>query len=193
SEVSVSKKKKICVKRVPLNNVDSAICDLKLTIKNKQIGAPFLRIGYVLERDMNGLALWCKRVTVSAPKPLPKPRSVSVAMRGQSLDSNSPAQITSTDLTPNAEAEKVAAKSAGRAALPENTIYDSSNIYGISAIDGVPFAIHPMFENKLTNPTAISSNFKDLRIKTLSEIENEYNYGFMVERSTANRVPPGVC
>ncbi|KAM3911786.1 multivesicular body subunit 12A isoform 2-T2 [Leptodactylus fuscus] len=174
-KVTVPKKKRLCIKLSPVNTVDFAVSEIKLTVKSKQLGAPYSRLG-----DMSGLALWCKKVPVRKPPPVyatptPKPRSITSGIRGLSLDNGLPAQpntiqISASNPRPNAR-----------------TPQSESNIYGVSAIDGIPFSIHPMFESKISEPSVNLSNFKDLRIKTLAEIENEYDYGFVVERSACAR------
>lgn len=40
-------------------------------------------------------------------------------------------------------------------------------------------------------PQAFSA-FADLTIKSLADIEEEYNYGFVVEKTAAARLPPSV-
>ncbi|XP_063791799.1 multivesicular body subunit 12A isoform X2 [Pseudophryne corroboree] len=174
AKVTVPKKKRLCANWSPIHTAGSAVSEIKLTVKNKQLGPPYTRIG-----DMSGLALWCKKVPVSAPKPTPKPRNITSGIRGLSLDTSSPAQ-PSTDLAP---APVVSPKPGGKS---PNPIYEAG-IYGVSAIDGIPFTIHPMFESKAAGNDIISSNFRDLRIKTLADIENEYNYGFVVERTACAR------
>lgn len=45
-------------------------------------------------------------------------------------------------------------------------------------------------------PTSMASQafsaFADLTIKSLADIEEEYNYGFVVEKTAAARLPPSV-
>ncbi|XP_069799814.1 multivesicular body subunit 12A isoform X2 [Dendropsophus ebraccatus] len=175
-KVSVPKKKRLCIKLSPVSTADSAVADLKLTVKSKQLGAPYTRIG-----DMSGLALWCKKVPVSFQKPTPKPRNITSGIRGLSLDNGLPAQASTVHIP-----ALVAPKPNVRSPQSEHPIYES-NVYGVSAIDGIPFTIHPMFESKISNPAVSFSNFMDLRIKTLADIENEYDYGFVVERSACAR------
>ncbi|KAG8448711.1 hypothetical protein GDO86_015689 [Hymenochirus boettgeri] len=184
-KVSVPKKKRLCVKLTPANNAETAICEMQLTIKNKQFGTPYVRIG-----EISGLVLWCKSCSVTLSKPVPKPRNITSGIKGLSLDGNGTTQPVTANNNPNPALGKVIPQINGR--LSENTIYDSSNIYGISAIDGIPFSIHPMFENTLKKSTAVYSDFRELRVKTLSDIEDEYNYGFAVERTAAARVPPQI-
>ncbi|KAM4642849.1 multivesicular body subunit 12A [Discoglossus pictus] len=186
-KITVSKKKRLCVKLLPLNTADQAVCELKITMKKEQLGAPYQRIG-----EMNGLALWCKKIDASIFKPTPKPRNVVAGMNNLSLDGNRSSAQTTKDFTPKPALDKVPPKPAGRSTLTETAIYDSSNIYGISAIDGIPFTLHPMYENTISSSNAVSSDLNSFPIKTLSDIENEYNYGFVVERTAATRIPPEV-
>ncbi|PKK18310.1 multivesicular body subunit 12A [Columba livia] len=57
-------------------------------------------------------------------------------------------------------------------------------------MDGVPFALHPKFEAKLNSGT--NALVADLSVKSLADIDREYNYTFVVERTAAARLPPGV-
>ncbi|XP_056394859.1 multivesicular body subunit 12A isoform X2 [Hyla sarda] len=161
-KVTVPKKKRLCVKLSPVNTADSAVADIKLTVKSKHLAAPYTRIG-----DMSGLALWCKKVPVSVQKPTPKPRNITSGIRGLSFDNGTPPQTNSLHIP-----APVAAKPNVRSPQSEHPIHES-NVYGVSAIDGIPFTIHPMFESKISEPSINFSNFRDLKIKTLAEIENE--------------------
>ncbi|KAM8926155.1 multivesicular body subunit 12A isoform 2-T2 [Lycaon pictus] len=177
-EASVSKKKRMCVKLVPLGAADMAVFDVRLSGKTKTVPG-YLRVG-----DMGGFAIWCKKA--KAPRPVPKPRALSRDMRGLSLDP--PAQ-PSKDGFP----ERTLSRLGSRASTlrRSDSIYEASNLYGISAMDGVPFTLHPRFEGKSCGPLAFSA-FADLTIKSLADIEEEYNYGFVVEKTAAARLPPSV-
>uniref|UniRef100_A0A8D0GRU5 Multivesicular body subunit 12A n=1 Tax=Sphenodon punctatus TaxID=8508 RepID=A0A8D0GRU5_SPHPU len=61
-----------------------------------------------------------------------------------------------------------------------------------TAMEGVPFSLHPGFEGRLATGTNEFSLFKDLSFKSLADIEREYDYGFAVERTAAARLPPSV-
>nr|KAF6349454.1 multivesicular body subunit 12A [Myotis myotis] len=163
SKASVSKKKRMCMKLVPLGAADTAVFDIRLSGKTKTVPG-YLRIG-----DMGGFAIWCKKA--KAPRPVPKPRALSRDMQGLSLDQ--PSQPRASTLRRS------------------DSIYEASNLYGISAMDGVPFTLHPRFEGKSCGPLAFSA-FADLTIKSLADIEEEYNYGFVVEKTAAARLPPSV-
>ncbi|XP_052608500.1 multivesicular body subunit 12A isoform X1 [Peromyscus californicus insignis] len=135
-------------------------------------------------RDMGGFAIWCKKS--KAPRPVPKPRTVSQDMQGLSLD---PPRQPSKGSHP----ERTLSRLGSRASTlrRNDSIYEASSLYGISAMDGVPFTLHPRFEGKSCGPLNFSA-FGDLTIKSLADIEKEYNYGFVVEKTAAARLPPSV-
>ncbi|XP_075042865.1 multivesicular body subunit 12A [Mixophyes fleayi] len=177
TKVAVPKKKKrLCVNLSPVHTSGSAVSEIKLTVKNKQLGPPYTRIG-----DMSGVALWCKKVPVSALAPTPKPRNITSGVSGLSLQNGSPARPSNPAPVPIA-----APKPGEKSSQSDHPIYEA-NVYGVSAIDGIPFTIHPMFESKKTDLDVSSSNSRELQIKTLADIENEYNYGFVVERTACAR------
>ncbi|XP_045409069.1 multivesicular body subunit 12A isoform X3 [Lemur catta] len=158
-EASVSKKKRMCVKLVPLGAVDTAVFDIRLSGKTKTVPG-YLRVG-----DIGGFAIWCKKA--KAPRPVPKPRGLSRDMRGLSLDPPSqPSKGSFPERTLSRLGSRVST-------LRRNdSIYEASSLYGISAMDGVPFTLHPRFEGKSCGPL--------------------YNYGFVVEKTAAARLPPSV-
>ncbi|XP_058419666.1 multivesicular body subunit 12A isoform X2 [Diceros bicornis minor] len=178
SEASVSKKKRMCVKLVPLGTADTAVFDVRLSGKTKTVP------GYLRAGDMGGFAIWCKKA--KAPRPVPKPRALSRDMRGLSLDL--PGQPSRGSFP-----ERTLSRLGSRASTlrRSDSIYEASSLYGISAMDGVPFTLHPRFEGKSCGPLAFSA-FADLTIKSLADIEEEYNYGFVVEKTAAARLPPSV-
>lgn len=178
SKASMSKKKRMCVKLVPLGAADTAVFDVRLSGKTKTVPG-YLRVG-----DMGGFAIWCKKA--KAPKPVPKPRSLTRDMQGLSLD---PPSQTSKSSCP----ERTLSRLGSRASTlrRNDSIYEASSLYGISAMDGVPFTLHPRFEGKGCSPLAFTA-FGDLTIKSLADIEEEYNYGFVVEKTAAARLPPSV-
>uniref|UniRef100_A0A8C3WMI8 Multivesicular body subunit 12A n=1 Tax=Catagonus wagneri TaxID=51154 RepID=A0A8C3WMI8_9CETA len=159
SKASVSKKKRMCVKLVPLGAADTAVFDVRLSGRTKTVPG-YLRVG-----DMGGFAVWCKKA--KAPRPVPKPRALSRDMRDLSLDP--PGQPSKGGFP-----ERTLSRLGSRASTlrRNDSIYEASNLYGISAMDGVPFTLHPRFEGKSCGPL--------------------YNYGFVVEKTAAARLPPSV-
>ncbi|XP_058023267.1 multivesicular body subunit 12A isoform X2 [Ahaetulla prasina] len=162
-KTSVSKKKRLCIKLIPMGVAETAVCDIMLSSKSKVI-PNYIRIG-----EISGFALWCKKEYINKPKPLPKPRSLSLEMNQLSLETAKQTTIKKNE-----------------------SIYDTSNACGISAIDGVPFTLHPKFENNVTRGATALSIFKNFHIKSLADIEKEYDYSFVVERTAAARLPPTI-
>ncbi|KAK1342525.1 hypothetical protein QTO34_015290 [Cnephaeus nilssonii] len=177
---------------------DTAVFDIRLSGKTKTVPG-YLRIG-----DMGGFAIWCKKA--KAPRPVPKPRALSRDMQGLSLDQPSQPRgggggggavrsdlgcpiTTSKGGLPEGTLSRLSSRAS--TLRRSDSIYEASNLYGISAMDGVPFTLHPRFEGKSCGPLAFSA-FADLTIKSLADIEEEYNYGFVVEKTAAARLPPSV-
>ncbi|KAI2668893.1 Multivesicular body subunit 12A [Labeo rohita] len=160
-KASVGKKKRICVRIVPVGSVTTAVLDIKLTAKNKTMVQQYTCLG-----DMNGFVVWCLKGHFSTPAPQAKPRSISLDMRSLSLEGTGPPQ-------------------------PLKPSGNHSNIYGITAMDGVPFSLHPKFESQSNTKVSVST-LSDIRIKSVQDIENEYNYTFAVEELAAKRICPSV-
>ncbi|XP_032171100.1 multivesicular body subunit 12A isoform X3 [Mustela erminea] len=121
SKASVSKKKRMCVKLVPLGAADMAVFDVRLSGKTKTVPG-YLRVG-----DMGGFAIWCRKA--KAPRPVPKPRALSQDMRGLSLDP--PAQPSKGGFP-----ERTLSRLGSRASTlrRSDSIYEASNLYGISGL-----------------------------------------------------------
>ncbi|XP_033927794.1 multivesicular body subunit 12A isoform X2 [Melopsittacus undulatus] len=165
-----SRKKRLYVKLQPVSAADTAVVDIKLSSKSKTL--PY----YTRAGEMGNFAIWCKKGPVL--KPVPKPRSISTGLKQLSLQS------------PDYGAS-AAPCSIKRAASQHEALYDTSNIYGLSAMDGVPFTLHPKFDTRFSSGS--NALLTDLNVKSLAEIEAEYNYAFVVEKTAAARLPPSVC
>ncbi|XP_074836443.1 multivesicular body subunit 12A isoform X4 [Carettochelys insculpta] len=118
--MTVSKKKRVCMKLVPLDSAELVVFDIMLSGKSKVVPC-YMKIGSELPSE----------------KSLTRPGSKHASIKR------------------------------------EDCIYDTSNLYGISAMDGVPFTLHPKFESSITTGTNAFSIFMDLNIKSLADIEKE--------------------
>uniref|UniRef100_A0A8L2UJY5 Multivesicular body subunit 12A n=1 Tax=Rattus norvegicus TaxID=10116 RepID=A0A8L2UJY5_RAT len=162
ARTSVSKKKRMCVKLMPLGTADVVVSDVKLSGKTKTVPG-YLRVG-----DIGGFAIWCKKS--KAPKLVPKPGTLSQDMRGLSLDQPK-------EPSKGSHPERTLSRLGSRASTlrRNDSIYEASSLYGISAMDGVPFTLHPRFEGKSCGPLNLSA-FGDLTIKSLADIEKERRF-----------------
>ncbi|KAI7811099.1 multivesicular body subunit 12A [Triplophysa rosa] len=186
-KASVGKKKRICVRIVPVGSVTTAVLELKLTVKNKTMLQQYTCLG-----DMNGFVVWCLKGALSPPVPQAKPRRVSLDMRSLTLEGSGPPQPLKPSNPPTGPAKVSRRRATLETSKTLEGVCDSdnhSNIYGITAMDGVPFSLHPKFECQL-NPQVSVSTLSDIRIKSVQDIENEYNYMFAVEELAAKRIHP---
>ncbi|XP_075382039.1 multivesicular body subunit 12A isoform X1 [Mycteria americana] len=167
-----SRKKRVYVKLLPLDAAETAVFDIKLSSKSRAL-PHYMKIG-----EMGNFAIWCKKgpVLKSSPPPVPKPRTISAGLKQLSLQ------------PPDSDQKSPVARYSIKHASRHESLYETS---GLSAMDGVPFTLHPKFESKLASgSTAVLA---DLTVKSLADIEKEYNYAFVVERTAAARLPPSVC
>ncbi|XP_025970783.1 multivesicular body subunit 12A isoform X2 [Dromaius novaehollandiae] len=175
-----SRRKRLCVRLLPRAAAATAVVDIKLSGKSKAVPG-YLRIG-----EIGSFAVWCKKgpVSNSIPPPVPTPRTVSLGLKQLSLQ---PA-----DRDEKSPEKPVAPFGSKSASLTRHaTVCDTSNIYGLSAMDGVPFTLHPKFESSINSGS--SAILAALNVKSLAEIEKEYDYAFVVERTAAARLPPSIC
>ncbi|KAI1886513.1 hypothetical protein AGOR_G00196530 [Albula goreensis] len=185
SKASVWKKKRVCVRIVPLGTVETAVLDIKLTTKSKVVVPHYTCIG-----EVHGYVIWCKMGRFSEPKPAVKPRSISLDIRKLSLDQLEPPKPLQVS---NGPAATASGKLSHRRSNLQNKdkeehIYLSIIPQSITAVDGIPFALNPKFEasSKSMGP----SDTLNIHIKSVQDIENEYNYTFTVEEKAAQRFSP---
>ncbi|KAM4603753.1 multivesicular body subunit 12A isoform 1-T1 [Polymixia lowei] len=194
-KASVWKKKRVCVRLVPVGSVDTAVLDIRLTAKSKMMLQHYTCVG-----DIHGYVMWSRKGQFSGPMPQAKPRSVSLDLHRLSLEQPGPPlplRPSSVGLYSNPPPLPPGKFSKRRSNLQTTDTVDkaadNSSIYGITAIDGVPFTLHPKFDVQTNSTTPhLNSQLNNIRIKSLQDIENEYNYTFAVEESAAKRTRPSV-
>ncbi|XP_037546411.1 multivesicular body subunit 12A [Nematolebias whitei] len=188
-KTSVSKKKRVCIRLLPVSQVDTAVLDIKLTAKSKMMLQHYTYVG-----DIHGYVLWCKRGHFSSPVPQPKPRKFSLDIRSLSLDQPTPLlPLRLSNLPPPAQPQ-------GRLSQRRHSLHPTDNLdksdcslHGITALDGVPFSLHPDYDFQANEMSLqLNSQLNNIQIKSHMDIENEYNYTFTVEKSAAKRTRPSV-
>ncbi|XP_046897679.1 multivesicular body subunit 12A [Hypomesus transpacificus] len=185
-KASVFKKKRVCVYLVPLASVHTAVLDLRLTAKSRMMLQHYTCAG-----DMNGYVLWCKKGPFRIPAPQAKPRSLSLDVRQLSLDPPAlPLRPSNAPPLPPGKISRRRGTLQSDASVEKDG--DSGHIYGYTAIDGVPFSLHPRFETQTGNMNSTNTQLTNIRIKSVQDIENEYNYPFTVEETTARRTHPSL-
>ncbi|XP_075946538.1 multivesicular body subunit 12A [Anarhichas minor] len=185
AKASVSKKKRVCVRVVPVGSVDTAVLDVKVTAKSKMMLQHYTCVG-----DVHGYVLWCRKGLFSSPMPQAKPRSVSLDIRSISLDQPSALLPLRPSNPPHPLPQNKLSQRRRSLKSKENSDKDADgSMQGITALDGVPFSLHPKFNIQALQ---LNSQLNNIRIKSLQDIENEYNYTFAVEESAAKRTRPSV-
>lgn len=184
-KATVSKKKRVCVRVVPVGSVDTAVLDIKLTAKSKMMLQHYTYVG-----DIHGYVLWCRKGFFSSPVPQAKPRSVSLDLRGLSLDQPSaPLPLRPSNPPPPVPNNKLSQRRCNLHSKDNMDKPADSSFQGITALDGVPFSLHPKFDIQ-ANGTTLQLN--NILIKSVQDIENEYKYTFAVEESAAKRTRPSL-
>ncbi|NXW89415.1 MB12A protein, partial [Alopecoenas beccarii] len=186
---AASRKKRVYVKLVPAAAAETVVTELKVSGKSKTLPG-YLKIG-----EIGSFAIWCKKgpFLQPGPPPLPKPRPLSPHLRQLSLQPpdryqthpfKPPRSHLNRPRTGNQSRERWChlVVSAPPSGAPSPLLSP--------AMDGVPFTLHPKFEPKLSSGN--NALLADLSVKSLADIEREYNYTFVVERTAAARLPPGV-
>ncbi|KAK2815882.1 hypothetical protein Q5P01_026349 [Channa striata] len=188
-KASVSKKKRVCIRVVPVGSVDTAVLDIKLTAKSKMMLQHYTYVG-----DIHGYVLWCKKGNFSGPVPQAKPRKISLDLRSASLEQG-PASLPlrPSNPPPPTPLSKLSQRRHSLQSQDNSDKPADTSIHGITALDGVPFSLHPKFDVEINDTThQLSSQLSKIFIKSLQDIENEYNYTFSVEESAANRNRPSL-
>uniref|UniRef100_A0A8C0C3W8 Multivesicular body subunit 12A n=1 Tax=Buteo japonicus TaxID=224669 RepID=A0A8C0C3W8_9AVES len=180
----ISRKKRVYMKLLPLDTAETAVFDLKLSSKSKAL-PHYMKIG-----EIGNFAIWCKKGPVLKSKAQP----ISEGLKQLSLQPpDSDHKCVCTHLFPPRHPKsylnqfRTGNKSCNSA--PGMFLKHLSLLF--PAMDGVPFTLHPKFESKLSSGS--NAILADLNVKSLADIEKEYNYAFVVERTAAARLPPSVC
>ncbi|NXV50860.1 MB12A protein, partial [Uria aalge] len=172
----LSRKKRLYVKLTPVDAAETAVVAVQLSARSKAL-PQYTKIG-----EMGNFAIWCKKGPVSkrSPPPVPKPRTISAGLRQLSLHSSDQKYVAPSPIHE---------LGGGFGAAPSMLLKRLP--FPFPAMDGVPFTLHPKFESKLRSGS--NAILAGLNVKSLADIEKEYNYAFVVERTAAARLPPGVC
>uniref|UniRef100_U3I490 Multivesicular body subunit 12B n=1 Tax=Anas platyrhynchos platyrhynchos TaxID=8840 RepID=U3I490_ANAPP len=214
------RKKRLCIKFIPRDSTEAAICDIRILSRSKQAPPQYTFIG-----ELNSMGIWYRMGRVprnhessqpAAPAPVPSstpapnlPRNHSQVLpgalqvpfaRGGRLVLTShhagvlrlcPAlePTLQTDAAARHISLTLPASFRGKSHSTRLDLeHQHSNLYAISAMDGVPFMISEKFACAPEGMQPV--DLLGITIKTLAEIEKEYDYSFRTEQSAAARLPP---
>uniref|UniRef100_UPI00358EE410 multivesicular body subunit 12B-like isoform X2 n=1 Tax=Myxine glutinosa TaxID=7769 RepID=UPI00358EE410 len=159
----VFQKKRLCVKLIPRDSTDTAVCDLRVTSKSRYAPAYCTLLG-----ELNGMSLWIRWRKLP---PIVRQTQASTAMTHSAWEGMSFVQNPSLPYSPQPDAST-----------------QGQLIYSVSAMEGIPFVLHERFGG----PRNDTSQYMILDVphKTFTQIETEYDYDFLTERSVAAHQAP---
>ncbi|XP_049594626.1 multivesicular body subunit 12Ba isoform X2 [Syngnathus scovelli] len=173
------RKRRLCIKFIPRDSTEAAICDIRILGRSKQAPPQYTFIG-----ELNNMGIWYRMGTV--------PRTQESSHTSGVTDIQNVNSISTSASVPPASVAKhfsmtLPASFRGKNTTRPDYEHQNSNLYAISAMDGVPFIISEKFScaSELQQMDLIG-----ITIKTLAEIEKEYDYSFRTEHSAAARLPP---
>ncbi|XP_070655349.1 multivesicular body subunit 12B isoform X3 [Bos indicus] len=167
------RKKRLCIKFIPRDSTEAAICDIRIMGRTKQAPPQYTFIG-----ELNSMGIWYRMGRVPRNHDSSQPTTPSPSSVASTPAPNLPRHISLT----------LPATFRGRNSTRADYEYQHSNLYAISAMDGVPFMISEKFS---CVPESMQPfDLLGITIKSLAEIEKEYEYSFRTEQSAAARLPP---
>ncbi|XP_055653271.1 multivesicular body subunit 12B isoform X2 [Falco peregrinus] len=151
------RKKRLCIKFIPRDSTEAAICDIRILGRSKQAPPQYTFIG-----ELNNMGIWYRMGRV--------PRN-----HESSQPATPPSQVQSSTPAPNLPRHISLTLPASFRGKSHSTRLDlehqHSNLYAISAMDGVPFMISEKFACAPEGMQPV--DLLGITIKTLAEIEKE--------------------
>ncbi|XP_056445108.1 multivesicular body subunit 12Ba isoform X1 [Gadus chalcogrammus] len=175
------RKRRLCIKFIPRDSTEAAICDIRILGRSRQAPPQYTFIG-----ELNNMGIWYRMGNV--------PRTLDSSQTPLANNTqNTTNTTTASTPTPAAPMLKHISMTLPASFRGKNTTrpdyeHQNSNLYAISAMDGVPFVISEKFA--CTSSDLQQVDLMGITIKSLAEIEKEYDYSFRTEHSAAARLPP---
>ncbi|XP_038637421.1 multivesicular body subunit 12B-like isoform X1 [Scyliorhinus canicula] len=170
------RKRRMCIKFIPRDSTEAAICDVKILGKSKQAPPQYTFIG-----ELNNMGVWYRMGRV--------PRTQELSMTATTTALTSSSSPSPAPNLPRHISLTLPASFRGKMhGTRPDFEHQTSNLYAISAMDGVPFTISEKFSSAVEAVQPVE--LMDITIKSLAEIEREYDYSFRTEQSAAARLPP---
>nr|XP_015222301.1 PREDICTED: multivesicular body subunit 12B isoform X1 [Lepisosteus oculatus] len=152
------RKRRLCIKFIPRDSTEAAICDIRILGKSKQAPPQYTFIG-----ELNNMGIWYRMGRVprtQEPSQPPTPTSQTVTTAAPP-GPNLPRHISMT----------LPACFRGKNSTRPDYEHQNSSLYAISAMDGVPFMISEKFACASDDMQQV--DLMGITIKSLAEIEKE--------------------
>ncbi|XP_040487834.1 multivesicular body subunit 12B isoform X1 [Ursus maritimus] len=150
------RKKRLCIKFIPRDSTEAAICDIRIMGRAKQAPPQYTFIG-----ELNSMGIWYRMGKVPRNHDSSQPTTPSQSSAASTPAPSLPRHISLT----------LPATFRGRGSTRADYEYQHSNLYAVSAMDGVPFMISEKFS---CVPESMQPfDLLGITIKSLAEIEKE--------------------
>ncbi|KAA8578831.1 hypothetical protein FQN60_003440 [Etheostoma spectabile] len=179
TEEQAFRKRRLCIKFIPRDSTEAAICDIRILGRSKQAPPQYTFIG-----ELNNMGIWYRMGTVPRAQDsthTPTTNNVHVSSSSSSAPVPPAPMLKHISMT-------LPASFRGKNTTRPDYEHQNSNLYAISAMDGVPFMISEKFACASSDLQQV--DLMGITIKSLAEIEKEYDYSFRTEHSAAARLPP---
>ncbi|KAJ8286398.1 hypothetical protein GJAV_G00038830 [Gymnothorax javanicus] len=173
------RKRRLCIKFIPRDSTEAAICDVRILGRAKQAPPEYTFIG-----ELNSMGIWYRMGKVPRTQECIQNHNHSPSPPVQTV----PTTATAAPVLPKHISMTLPASFSRKNATRPDYEHQASNLYAISAMDGVPFMISEKFA--CASNSLQEDDLMGITIKTLAEIEKEYEYSFRTEYSAAARLPP---
>ncbi|XP_059849859.1 multivesicular body subunit 12B-like isoform X3 [Hypanus sabinus] len=158
------RKRRLCIKFIPRDSTEAAICDVKIFGKSKQAPPQYTFIG-----ELNNMGIWYRMGKVPRTQEIPTSATVATTTTSVALTSSSPTPA------PNLPRHiSLTLPASFRNKVPgtrPDFEHQTSSLYAISAMDGVPFTISEKFASAIE--AVQPDDLMGITIKSLAEIERE--------------------
>ncbi|XP_035246696.1 multivesicular body subunit 12Ba isoform X1 [Anguilla anguilla] len=172
------RKRRLCIKFIPRDSTEAAICDVRILGRSRQAPPQYTFIG-----ELNSMGIWYRMGKVPRAQETSQNQNHTPPVQPLTTTTAAPAQIL-----PRHISMTLPASFRGKNTTRPDYEHQNSNLYAISAMDGVPFMISEKFA--CASSDLLQDDLMGISIKTLAEIEKEYEYSFRTEYSAAARLPP---
>uniref|UniRef100_G3Q2Y8 Multivesicular body subunit 12Bb n=1 Tax=Gasterosteus aculeatus aculeatus TaxID=481459 RepID=G3Q2Y8_GASAC len=155
------RKRRLCIKFIPRDSTEAAICDIRILGRTKQAPPQYTFIG-----ELNNMGIWYRMGNVHRAQDSTHPPATN----------NTHAVNSSCAPVPAAPMPKhismtLPASFRGKNSTRPDYEHQNSNLYAISAMDGVPFMISDKFACASSDLQQV--DLMGITIKSLAEIEKE--------------------
>uniref|UniRef100_A0A3P8VGA0 Multivesicular body subunit 12Ba n=1 Tax=Cynoglossus semilaevis TaxID=244447 RepID=A0A3P8VGA0_CYNSE len=158
------RKRRLCIKFIPRDSTEAAICDIRILGRSKQAPPQYTFIG-----ELNNMGIWYRMGNVPRTQD-----STHVLTTNNVQNVNSSSSSTPAAPLPKHISMTLPASFRGKNSTRPDYEHQNSNLYAISG----------------QQPGRLSLDLMGITIKSLAEIEKEYDYSFRTEHSAAARLPP---